>query len=309
MSPLPVTEHARLERVHAVAGLFEAVQKGQRPRREIVVPVDQKGLTETWRFTVPFALDASDQSVLLTIVAMMRQDANAMPIRAVNATRALSLVGEAASEDSLSLRTTAYRLASECGWAWGKDRPRLIQESLRRLSQVTFDVERNGVVVSGGTLIARAMTSDGRLMVAINPYLARALMDPNGALWAKMDLTERRALKSDTARLLHTWLCTWLRPGDSGRVRLNTLTRHIWPNEANGPIPEGTVRRRRHAIRDALREVTRLPGWHVSEPDDRNIVAISRPPDRVAPTIVRLRASSGSGAGQARPGRTRRTAI
>lgn len=273
-----VTQHARLEHTHAVADLFAALPRGDRPRRVVTV-ASSTGAHETWRFTLPFALDATDQSVLLVVLALTTQDEYARAIAPDGAARALSLAGEVAGASTMGVHTTEYRLARECGLAHGGSGAQSVRDAVDRLATATFDIQRDGMTVSGGALIARARAPDGRLLIAVNPYLARALLDPDSILWVKVDLEERRSLASETARLLHAWLSAWLRPGSSGRIRLDTLARHVWPPAPSRKTPHSTLRRRRHVVRQALDEIAALPGWKVTPTDDRNAVHVARATD------------------------------
>lgn len=270
-------DHARLEHTHAVAGLFQSVQKDKnRPQREVLLDIDRGGRAETWRFVEPWALDAADQTVLLAIVSMMAQ--RQIDLSPEKATRSLALTGEAQQAGSIYIETSVYEIVRKCGWAWSQRRKGLLLASLDRLSHVTLDVIRDGTIVSGGTLLARVATRDGGIAVTISPWLASVLVDPNKGLWARIDLGERRHLSSDKARLLHAWLCAWLRPGAADKVGVDRLIGKVWTDDDDG-VPDGTLRRRRYDIRVALREIGNLPGWHVSTESARGVVTIHRAQD------------------------------
>lgn len=264
-----LAQHARVEHVHAVAGLFSALPRRKRPRREVAYDVSD---VETWRFREFEALGADDQTVFLTILAMIAQSRQSLG--ADEATRVLALRGESRVRQSLYLVTSARRLASECGWP---PRWRLIQQSLTRLSSTTFDIVVGGVTRSAGALLARLVRDDGQLVITINPHLARVLLDPDHTLWARVDLDERRQLTTDTARVLHAWLCAWLRPGQSGSVQVTTLVSHVWPDE--GAPPAGTVKFRHHAVREALHQIGSLAGWSIGAPNAHGAMRVSRAGD------------------------------
>lgn len=269
----PKAEYAVFERTHAVAGLFAALPKGERPRREVVLTVRD----DEWHFTEPWALDASDQTLLLTILALIAQQH--LPLVAETAAKRLALTGEDALQaGTIYMETSAYHLCRSCGWEWSGPRGALLRASLTRLSHVAVDVTHGDTTTSGGTLLARTVNRrTQRIAIAISPWLAEVLIDPARGLWVRIDLAERRRLETDTARLLHAWLCTWLRPGDAGRVRVDTLIPRIWPGEASALVAPGTWRRRRHDIRLALAAVARLDGWSVEE-SAHSVVTIHRAP-------------------------------
>ena len=74
-------------------------------------------------------------------------------------------------------------------------------------------------------------------------------------------MDEVRALKSDTARLIHQRLCGWIDPGKSGRVELDTLCDYVWVITSDNP---NTTKTRRQAARKALEEFSGM-GWSITE--------------------------------------------
>ncbi len=279
-----LTNHARLEQTHALAGLFSAIPRGERQRR--IVRYSPPGTREIWTFAEFWSLGADDLTVLLTVLSLVAQP-EGKRLTADKATRVLALEGEA-RQDTLSLATTRRTLTREAGWEWSGKRGRLLIESLERLAHVTLDVERDGIVMSRGQLLARAVRTahDGPILIAISPYLAQVI--DGGRAWARISLEEHRQLTTDTARLLHAWLSSWLRPGHQGKASVTTLLQHVWPDDGQ-PIPEGTLRRRRHDIRAALREISCLHGWRVGVQDTRGSIRIHRPRDERQRAPHRLR--------------------
>ncbi len=266
-----LVQHARVEHGHAVAGLFAALPRRQRPRREVLYQVSDD---ELWYFREFEALGADDQTVLLSILAMIAQ--HRQPLGADEATRVLALSGESRTRESLYLVTSARQICRECGWAWSAKRWQWLQQSLTRLSATTYDIRRQGVTRSAGTLIARMVREDGKIAVAINPVLARVWLDPTQqTLWAKVSLDERRTLSTDTAQVLHGWLCAWLRPGQSHTVQLGTLIPHVWPDNAD-TAAAGTRKARRYHLREALQQIGQLPGWSVGPVRGPGAIRITR---------------------------------
>jgi hypothetical protein len=104
----------------------------------------------------------------------------------------------------------------------------------------------------------------GLIAVALHPLLAHALLDPE-APYRRIDLREMRALGSDVACILHTYLSAWLRPGESQVVGVDTLAGHVYGGPGSYP---GEVRCRRFQIRQALESIDSLSNWKIGPAPD-----------------------------------------
>ncbi len=133
-------------------------------------------------------------------------------------------------------------------------------------------IAQNGRKRQGFRLLSEYASDeqDGKLYVALNPLIARAVM--GGGQHVRISMDEVRALQTDPARLMHQRLCGWIDPGKSGRVELDTLCGYVWPGQATNP---NTLKTRRQAARRALPELAAL-GWAVSE-YAKNKFEIGRP--------------------------------
>jgi hypothetical protein len=74
-------------------------------------------------------------------------------------------------------------------------------------------------------------------------------------------MCEIRALKSDSARLIHQRLSGWIDPGKKGLITIDSLDEYIWHEPATNV---NTTRRRKTIIREALNELKAL-GWEIEE--------------------------------------------
>jgi hypothetical protein len=154
----------------------------------------------------------------------------------------------------------SYRaLAREVGYA-DPDNTRPIRECIERLWKVSI-IAQNGMKRQGFRLLSEYASDeqDGRLYVALNPLIARAVMWSGQHVRISMD--EVRGLQTDPARLIHQRLCGWIDPGKSGRVELDTLCGYVWPDVATNP---NTLKTRRQTARKVLAELAVI-GWTVSE--------------------------------------------
>lgn len=255
--------HCRVERHHAIADLFRAVPPQlRRYTREVSVPGAGGA---TWTFTLPYALDDPHQTLFLTILAQLgelrKMEENVRRIMPPEAAEMLALRGAAAQGGTYQLRTSMHALIRACGWAPSGKRRKLVVRALEDMAAATFRISKPGVgEASGGQVLSYVALEDGRMGVAVNPYLAFGLLGK--FMYAKIDLEERRQLPSATARLAHAWLSAWLRPGQHGRIKLHTLARHIWRDHDTAPA--GTVRRRHHELAAALRTISGLRGWRIT---------------------------------------------
>jgi hypothetical protein len=153
----------------------------------------------------------------------------------------------------------SYRaLAREIGYA-NPDDTKPVRECIERLWKVSI-IAQNGRKRQGFRLLSEYASDeqDGKLYVALNPLIARAVM--GGGQHVRISMDEVRALQTDPARLMHQRLCGWIDPGKAGRVELDTLCGYVWPEEAN---PEA-MKKRRQTARKALAELAAI-GWTVSE--------------------------------------------
>lgn len=279
-SPTPVTGDeivqasdegriARVESHHALSDLFVAVPRGDRPRRLVEITLrDEKRM----RFAEYWRLGADDQTVFLSILALMTQDVAhrdraKLPIKTVrreNRVEKMDAEGEAVEESMVYVATSLCEIARVAGWDpdSGK-RLRLIRESLERLSHTTvsiYDPVRREEISGASLLGSWHRESDHALLVAVNPWLSRVFLE-NDAKWVIANLTERARLGSDVARLVHARLCALLRPGEQVRVRIDTLVDHIYDQSED--VSPRARRKRREAVRAALEEISELRGWGV----------------------------------------------
>ena len=255
-------------------------KSGVRPTLD--VSYRAKGSATTLRFSAREALGIPEQTLLLVLIEIA-QEAYA---RSPQSTRLdQHVAGEVAealwvrlnrgliedAPESVRFTTSWYELNERCGASSGGMNQRLRRTQLQRLCEVV--VWEEGLDARRTTrqsyLVSWLLGDDARVHVALNARLAASLL---GQQFAAVSLAERLALPSDTARALHAFFSTCVRPGKLLRVGLETLAQRLWP-EADAP--SGTVRRRNKAIRDSLAELASLRGWRVKRLE-RDIVQVKR---------------------------------
>jgi len=258
--------HARHDPVHCLApGLFRSLKKGERKHSKLDVVYDY-GNGKRIEFSGPEPLGADDLRILQGLVAMAGPSGLVLsPDPQTEAGRQLRLFlepkWEAIQQDAMVVRGSYGALASEVGYANKKDTER-VRECIERLWKVSI-IAQNGRQRQGFRLLSEYASDEqnGRLYVALNPLIARAIMGGPHVQHIRIDMAEVRKLKTDPARLFHQRLCGWIDPGKSGRVELGTLCSYVWPDGATNP---NTIKKRRQTARKALAELVAV-GWKLDE--------------------------------------------
>ncbi|CAI8858712.1 replication protein C, IncQ-type [Methylocaldum szegediense] len=276
----PELTHARHDPIHCLApGLFRSLQKGERKRAKLDVVYDF-GDGRRVEFSGPEPLGADDLRVLQGLVAMAGPAGLVLsPEPKTEAGRQLRLFLEpkwdAIRQDAMVVRGSYRALVREVGYA-NVDNAKPIRDCIERLWKVSVIVQ-DGKRRQGFRLLSEYASDehDGKLYVALNPLLARAVM---GGQHVRISMGEVRALRTDAARLIHQRLCAWIDPGKWGRVETDTLCGYVWPTEAGSTA---AVKKRRHTARLALSELAGL-GWRLRE-YAKDKWAIGRPGLRASP--------------------------
>ena len=254
--------HARHDPAHCLApGLFQSLKRGDRKRLKLDV-VYEYGDGKRIEFSGPEPLGADDLRILQGLVAMAGPSGLILgPEPETAGGKQLRLFlepkWEAVEDDAMVVKGSYRSLAKEIGYA-NPDDTKCIRDCIERLWKVSI-IAQNGRKRQGFRLLSEYASDDteGRLYVALNPLIAQAVM---GKQHTRIIMDEVRAIKSETARLIHQRLCGWIDPGVSGKASIETLCGYAWPNDAS----DSTMRKRRQRIRDAIRDLEQI-GWKFDE--------------------------------------------
>ncbi|MCL6484587.1 MAG: replication protein C [Janthinobacterium lividum] len=255
--------HARHDPTHCLApGLFRSLKRGERKKLKLDVTY-QYGEGEQARFVGFEPLDAGDMRLLQGLVSLGGPNGIILtPEPKGSMGQQLRLFLEpkfdAAEQDGLVVRESISKLLAEIGLTDSGDNIKGIKASLFRMSNVTVGVTKGNRQASFHLMSYAFDEADGRLLVALNPRIAEAILGRRSH--TRIEMAEVRKLQTDPARLMHQRLCGWIDPSKSGKAELHTLCGYVWPDEANAE----TMKKRRQSARKALAELVAV-GWSVSE--------------------------------------------
>lgn len=274
-----VFDHARVDPSHCLTdGLFRPLKRQSFEGLSLSVRYKYKDYTFWWRNYCP--LNITDQTVFLAVHRLasekgrVKQVGPKEEVETMRAARdALKLKYDASDLDVLVLETTVNEIAQVMGVTDSGANFKQIKESLIRLSGVSFVIYKGDDVTSlfwQANLFSHMAGLDKKIAIAINPMLSKALA---GGQSTFVDMREQRQLKSEVSKRLHVWLSSWIKHGESNKIKLDLLVPHIWGDESE----QNKLRKRRSYLRNALIEIDALSGWECAEDKCSGFVAIKRP--------------------------------
>ncbi len=274
-----VFDHARVDPSHCLTdGLFRPLKKGSYKGLSLDVKYIYKEYTFWWRNYTPLSI--TDQTVFLAVHRLAAEKGRVDRVGPDNdnptmleVRNALSMRYDASGSECFVLRTTFYEIAQTMGITVAGNNYDMIRDSLYRLSGVSFVIYKNDDEKRPfwqTNLFSQLAGVDGKLVIAINPMLSKALA---GGQSTFVNMNEQRLLETDVSRRLHVWLSSWARDGMMRKIELDSLIPHVWGNIVEG----SALRSRRHSLRKALGELNKLPGWICIEDTTTSMITIKRP--------------------------------
>lgn len=255
-----LAKFAQVDPATALAPIFRPTTRGQ-PPKSLVVNVNHGNLE--LMFTCFHAPDTMDQSILLAIIGMAGikheslTDGTDGPIgQALWAD--LQPENSALASTSAVVTTTRYQLLTTAGLGTTGAYYERLADRLYRLSQIGCRVRRGPLSWAMNLLSYRMDHVTGEIVIALNSRFAEALSGESQ--FVRIELDERRHLKTDSARALHAWLCATINVGRSGVwCGIDTLSQRVWGVQTQN---DSTKRRRREFIKSALHEL-QAQGWRI----------------------------------------------
>ena len=214
---LAIVDHARIDPSHCLAdGLFKPLLRGTEKLAKLDVSYKSRNSKFIQNWSGQELLNISDQSIFLAIHRLAVQPERVERISQDNqnplfskAREELRLRFQAESLDCLAISTTSNEIASITGKKLNGQAKTRIQQTLGRLSNVTLSIcsETDPSSVIWQSRLISTCVSDKKLIIGINPMLARAILQGPSTF---IDMREQRLLQSDASKRLHVWLSSWL---------------------------------------------------------------------------------------------------
>lgn len=234
-------------------------------------------------------LNVQHQSVLLAVAARTGRQSrcDGLIVNGVSDDllgRQLSLLdttGPVRDQAISKVECSAYALLKDAGMGDSKGDYQLLKKLLHEMSTVVMRREKNG---AGGTSrLLSYQNHEERLVVSLNWRLADAIF---GGQNIQVCLHERNQLSGTVAKILHTWLSTYVRRGSSlmaGRgAAVDTLLDHVYGRRR---VKDSTRRDRRCFVRKALKEIGQISEWGVEIENGRAYISRSKLVDIMADTL------------------------
>lgn len=148
--------------------------------------------------------------------------------------------------------------------------------SLNRLSQVTMQVHE---VSNAGTIIRQGSSRflgflcyDDEVRIVMHFESTLLAYQRKSVAWISM--REHRALSTKPAKRLHAWLSAWASAGSRKLVGLDSLMVNVWGEK---PATPAIRKDRKRTLRQAIAEVSHLPGWTCVYTEQGDQLLVARP--------------------------------
>lgn len=247
---------ANYDRIHCLApNLFTSLKKGDYKKEKL--DIKYKHGEYLVRFIGFEPLGAFDLRVLQGVVALAKQGEE---IEEGDIYNKLELTDYAKGLPSVKVKFFINDFLREIGLKSGGIPIGNVKASLIRLSNVSVILEDTQKQKVGGfNILSFGMDlKGGEISVALNPRLSQGVFGRTS--YAKIEMAEVRALKTDVGRLLHSRLCGFIDLGKSLNVGIDKLVSYAYNNDTNS----ANYRKRKQKVREAILELASL-NWKITE--------------------------------------------
>jgi hypothetical protein len=185
--------------------------------------------------------------------------------------RSLQAVEPGPAKDAIFLQVPLTSLLREIGLSPSGGNLADAQKILKRLASVTVFFSKGSVTASSRLLSYVVDSETRKLWVALNTHLASAIMGdkPN---FIRINLDEVRALRTESGRIIHQRLCSWINPGATRKASVDVLCDYAWYSST---ATKECRRKRTERVHKAVADI-RQCGWKVSR-DSKGTYAFTRP--------------------------------
>lgn len=265
--------HARHHRELAMMPIFRPLQRGERKiKRGIDNRYGIKGGTVHVQSIDLMGID--DQSLFFVLLALAgiernnRRILSPIPDGSIGKELRSKIRIEGLKDDIQKIVTSEKELAvcleiHGTSVTWG-----LIREGLKRLQGISFHYKMETGEEYGSNLLSWHKDPEGRIHVAFNPLNTLAILSQH----VRINLAERKMIKTEWGKAAHAWLCSWLRAGKEDSILPQTLGGHVWPHAPTA----SESRKRLWKMRKFLKEELPKIGWSAEE-NGEGIFKIGRP--------------------------------
>ena len=273
--------NARREVLHDAAlgmlGLFRPLKREQE-RAKLDEQTDWGGANIRWRG--PDQLSIGDQSVLFAVLEVASEQLRNSSSRVGPEDPLWEMLlhqKHLFSAQTVRVATSYSHLAKLCGWGDGGPAISRVKASLRRLTETTVWVRREGLEGSS-RMLAWHVGTRREVMLVLNWRFAQAL---HGQHFSKISMAERALLSSEAAQALHAVLSCKVDLKGRWACKVDGLQRYVWGSTS---VDGNVVRARRVRLRAALADISHLRGWavrfdgeiaHISRGQPRPVVSVT----------------------------------
>ena len=247
------------------SGLFRPTQNGA-PAVPLEVLFSSKVETRSMRYVLrsPEALNVTDEAIYFflcqRIAARKFASLDCKHEKFEDYSRALNVRGLWKDKHLAVIIATPSEIAAGIGLTRTGTNARAMLASLNRLSQVTMEfqmVNDSGAAIGQGTSrFLSFLCFDDKLHIMLN--FESVLMANHRKGVAFVNMREHRGLRTKPAKRLHAWLSAWASERSRNLVGLEKLMVSVW---GEAPATPSVRKDRKRTLRQAIAEVSRLPGW------------------------------------------------
>ena len=280
--------YAKLDPTHTFDGVW--VPTRGKKRGQLLVPLRKFGDIEVG-FQGTWQLGANDQSIMYALTAQLGIDGlmiDAIPDGPISKQLRLELhVSEDDGSPVATKKTSLRSLLIDAGYK-NPESGRALDDAKKCLNRLRAAQIREKNIKSGWDRVCNLISLSfnhitGAIYVAANPRLTQAVFHGQHI---KISLFERNELETEVAKILHSWLCSNIRLGQSlgfgNGVKLETLAPHVWGPEWEN-YSKQSKSQKRGQLKDALVEISDRTrdihdgyGWSIDQ-TSTGLVMVSRP--------------------------------
>jgi len=180
---------------------------------------------------------------------------------------------------ALVITTTGYQLLTDLGRTTSGVDYKWLDESLKRLSRTSFELEDERYKYGGSRLLSYITDKETKeITITLNALSAHSVWAEKGD-YIYSDRRERHALKTDMARSLHDKLCARVRVGEKDRrFYIDNLLLSIFNDDDPASVSKSAVTNRRASLKKASDEINSLPQWSakVTGKGSNQLLTVSR---------------------------------